>query len=172
MMTETLTTTPLAYLITFTCYGTRLHGDPSLTVSTLKNIYNTPKIKHSEQLLRLKHTRMKQPLYTMDKNRRKAVLEAIIEVCKYRKWRLLAAHIRSSHVHIIVNGYNTPEKMMNDFKAYASRKLNNMGFENKDRKRCTRHGSTVYIWDDQGVADVMKYVVYGQGDPMEVYANE
>ena len=39
-----------------------------------------------------------------------------------------------------------PEKVMNDFKTYASRRLTEAGFDTRDRKRWTRHGSTKYIW--------------------------
>ena len=36
----------------------------------------------------------------------------------------MALHIRSNHVHAVVHGHAQPEKMMNDFKSYASRTLN------------------------------------------------
>lgn len=169
---STTTTYPLAYHITFRCYGTRLHGDPSLTVNRINNQYGTPKIPHHEGLQNSDRSQMKQPPYILDKQRREAVLAAIIEVCEYRKWRLIAVHVRADHVHGVVQADINPERIMIDFKAYSSRKLNRMGFENKNRRRWSRHGSTVYIWDEQGVADVMNYVVNGQGKEMEVYMCE
>ena len=38
-----------------------------------------------------------------------------------------------------------PERIMNDFKAYASRHLNRMGLEDPGRKRWARHGSTRWL---------------------------
>ena len=41
------------------------------------------------------------------------------------RWRkLLAAHVRTNHVNVVVEAEVPPEKVMNDFKAYASRSLN------------------------------------------------
>ena len=51
------------------------------------------------------------------------VLQALREVCLHRGWSLLAAHVRTNHVHAIVESEVPPEKVMNDFKSYASRDL-------------------------------------------------
>lgn len=113
--------------------------------------------------------RMDQPAYIMDAPRRAIVLQTIQEVCQYRGWTLLAAHIRTNHVHVVVRADHPPEKVMTDFKAYASRKLNAGGFESPERKRWTRHGSTRYLWQPAHVAAAIRYVVDKQGQPMAVY---
>ena len=43
-------------------------------------------------------------------------------------------------------GWNLPARIMNDYKAYASRHLNRMGLEGPGRKRWARHGSTRWLW--------------------------
>jgi REP element-mobilizing transposase RayT len=91
------------------------------------------------------------------------VLASIQEVCAHRGWTLLAAHVRTSHVHVVVQGSGTPEMMMHAFKAYASRKLG------AGRKRWTRHGSTRYLWTDEDVKGAIRYVVEGQGELMAMY---
>ena len=58
---------------------------------------------------------------------------------------------------------------MNDFKAYASRKLNQAGLDKPDRKRWTRHGSTRYLWKPEQVQAAVDYVIHGQGSPMSVF---
>jgi REP element-mobilizing transposase RayT len=63
---------------------------------------------------------MDQSAYHLDRLRRDAVLRAIQEVCAYRGWNLLAAHVRSNHVHTVVEAEDPPERVMGDFKAYAS----------------------------------------------------
>jgi len=66
------------------------------------------------------HDRMKQAPYILDEVSRAPVLEAIKEVCVHRGWTLLAAHVRTNHVHVLVEAENPPERIMNTFKSYAS----------------------------------------------------
>ena len=91
--------------------------------------------------------------YLLDSGSREAVLEALREVCVYREWILLAAHVRTNHLHSVVEADVRPERVLNDFKAYASRRLNCMGGDGRDCKRWARHGSTRWLWKDQDVED-------------------
>jgi hypothetical protein len=52
---------------------------------------------------------MDQAPYLLDARRRADVLESIREACEYRHWALLATHVRSTHVHVIVEGEDLPE---------------------------------------------------------------
>lgn len=113
--------------------------------------------------------RMDQAPYLLGQIRRDAVLEAIQEVSTHRGWYLLAAHVRSTHVHSVMEAEAEPERVMNDFKAYSSRRLNRMKLDAPDRKRWARHGSTRWLWKPENVAAAMQYVVAEQGDPMSVF---
>jgi REP element-mobilizing transposase RayT len=86
---------------------------------------------------------MLQDPYVLDQEGRAAVLAAIQRHCAHRGWNLLAAHVRSNHVHVVVEADTRPERIMNEFKSYASRELNRLGSDGPDRKRWARHGSTV-----------------------------
>jgi len=103
--------------------------------------------------------------YYLDPNARSAVLAALREVCSHRGWPLLAAHVRTTHVHAVVEADVPPEKVMNDFKSYATRCLNRLGRDSPDRRRWARHGSTRCLWKDQDVRQAIKYVVEEQGEP-------
>jgi REP element-mobilizing transposase RayT len=105
----------------------------------------------------------------MDARRRDIVLKAIQEVCGYRGWSLLAAHVRSNYVHIVVHALIQPEFAMNDMKSYASRRLNQCGLDAPLRKRWTRHGSTRYLWKPEQVEAAIRYVVYEQGEAMAIF---
>ena len=105
----------------------------------------------------------------MDRRRREAVLAATLERCTDRQWKVLAAHVRSNHVHVVVEGDARPERIMNDLKSYASRCLNGLGLDKPHRKRWTRHGSTRWLWKPQNVSARIRYVVDEQGDPMAVF---
>ncbi|MCP5119811.1 MAG: hypothetical protein GY953_54125 [bacterium] len=112
---------------------------------------------------------MDQPPYGMDQVRRGAVLAAIVERCSDRNWKLLAAHVRANHVHIVVEAEVRPERIMNDVKSYASRCLNRLGLDEPGRKRWARHGSTRWLWKPENVSAATRYVVEEQGDPMAVF---
>jgi REP element-mobilizing transposase RayT len=116
--------------------------------------------------------RMKQSPYLLDPESRGVVLQAIREVWLHSGWNLLAAHVRTSHVHVAVEAEVQPEKVMNAFKSYASRGLNRLKSEISDRKRWARHGSTRWLWKDQDVRDAIRYVVEEQGEPMAVFVGE
>lgn len=110
---------------------------------------------------------MRDPPYILDASARLTVLSAIREVCSFRNWTLLAAHVRSTHVHAVVEAETPPEKVLNDFKSYASRGLNKTG--EPDRKRWARHGSTRWLFEDKSVREAIRYVVDSQGEPMAVF---
>jgi len=163
---------PLAYHIVFNCFGTWLQGDPRGSVTKHKNAFDSYRLAPSPHRRATHEVRMTQPPYSLDEARRRTVMHAIIEVCLYRGWSLLAVHVRSTHVHVVVSAPCKPEKVMSDFKAYSSRALTRAGFESSDRKRWARHGSTQYLWNDESVASAVQYVVAEQGEPMEVHRRE
>ncbi|MCI0640513.1 MAG: transposase [Gemmataceae bacterium] len=160
---------PLAFFITFTTYGTWLHGKDPGSVDRQHNEPETPLLPGNPLQELEEHDAMDQPAYSLDQQRRQVVLATIQEVCRHRRWRLLACHVRTVHVHVVVAADAPPEKILNDFKAYASRRLTEAGYENKERKRWTRHGSTKYIWDEEYLRNAIHYTLYEQGEPMETY---
>jgi REP element-mobilizing transposase RayT len=113
---------------------------------------------------------MSDPPFVLDGKGRELTLQAIREVCEFRGWKLLAAHVRSNHVHVVVGADVEPERVMNDFKIYASRALNSV--EGRGRKRWARHGSKRWLWKDQDVRDAIRYVVDEQGEAMAVFLGE
>jgi REP element-mobilizing transposase RayT len=105
----------------------------------------------------------------MDHIRRETVLSAMLERCSENHWNLLAAHVRTNHVHIVVDADVKPERIMNDLKSYASRCLNRLGLDDPARKRWARHGSTRWLWKPESVSAAIQYVVERQGDSMAVF---
>ena len=81
----------------------------------------------------------------------------------------MAAHVRSNQVHTVVEAEIPPERVIDDFKAYASRRLNRMGLEGRNRKRWARHGSTRWLRKPRHISAAVEYVVAGQGDAMSVF---
>ena len=89
---------------------------------------------------------MQQDAYLLDAASRDVVLKALRAVCVHRGWDLLAAHVRTNHVHAVVCADAEAQRVMVDFKAYASRALTEAGLGGRRRKRWSRHGSTRYLW--------------------------
>lgn len=76
---------------------------------------------------------MTQEPYLLDQISRATVPQALQKGVLHRGWNLLAAHVRTTHGHVVVQADARPEKVMNDFKSYATRGL--------DRRFLTRHPS-------------------------------
>ena len=129
----------MVYLITFSCYGCHLHGSESGSVDRQHNVPGTPTLEGDSTRAAAEAERMDQAPYHLDQVRRDALLEAIQEVCAHRGWSLLAAHVRSSHVHTVVEAEVPPERVMSDFKAYGSRRLNQMRLDEANRKAPSRN---------------------------------
>ena len=159
-------TVPRAYFITFTTYGQWLHGDAAGSVDRQNNVFGTLVVKPNPLRENLERERLEQPPYEMDAARRDLVLAAIREVCTYRVWWLFAVHVRVTHAHVVVQAGDAPEKVMNDFKIYATRALNSNGMDPKNRRRWARHGSTRYLWNQKDLEGAIHYVLYDQGEPM------
>ncbi|HWF48727.1 MAG TPA: transposase [Bryobacteraceae bacterium] len=162
----------MRYLITFACYGVHLHGHESGSVDRHHNVYGSRPLRAEPQRVSHERGQMVQEPYLLDQGRRAAVLEAIGDVCLNRGWNLRAAHVRSTHVHVVMEADIRPEKVLNYFKSYASRYLNGLGMDEPDRRRWARHGSTRWLWKDEDVREAIRYVVEEQGEPMAVYLSE
>jgi REP element-mobilizing transposase RayT len=113
---------------------------------------------------------MDQPPYQLDEPRRQAVLEALVNRCEQSDWNLRAAHVRQNHVHIIVDSQQRPEFAMTQLKSAASRRLNDLGFDDRNRKRWSRHGSTRLLFHDESIQQAIFYVLHSQGVPMAIFA--
>lgn len=161
---------PIAYLLTWTCYGTRLRGDERGWVSRDNRAYGDPLSPPDEALESRDKQRLKFPPYHLDERGREISLRAILEACHFREWDLLAAHVRTNHVHVVVSGAGRPERILADLKRVASVRLANANGETAPRKRWSDHGSTRYLWANRHVEQAIRYVVLEQGEPLAVYA--
>jgi REP element-mobilizing transposase RayT len=159
----------MRYLITFACYGARLHGDQSGSVDRRHNLFGARLLNPDSQRLTAERRAMLQDPYVMDGAGRAAVLAAIQQHCAHRGWSLLAAHVRSNHVHVVMEAGIRPERIMNEFESYASRELNRLGIGGSDQKRWARHGSTRWLWKDEDVKQALQYVIDHQGEPMALF---
>jgi REP element-mobilizing transposase RayT len=160
---------PTAYFITFACYGAHLHGDDKGSIDRFHNVYGSRFVDADPHRRGFELRRMKSPAQFLDHSRRTTVLDAVKQHAAYRGWTLHAVHVRSTHVHIVIQAPLPPEKVLIELKAYASRALNES--ENTWPRRWAHHGSTRYLWNTDQVETAMDYVVRQQGQPMALYIN-
>jgi hypothetical protein len=112
---------------------------------------------------------MREPPFHLDQQRRAIVLDSILQTVKHRGWLLLAAHIRTEHVHVLLETNCEPRRAMGDLKALCSVRLSEEGFDVDRRKRWARFGSVQLLTDDSAVRRAVRYVAEEQGEPMAVY---
>ena len=118
---------------------------------------------HSYRSRLLQHTPMKLTMYA-----RTVVDEVIQEVCQHKGWELHARNVRTNHVHVVVSAHCMPERVMNAFKAWATRRLRSEGVVGAHVKPWSRHGSTKYLWTEEEIARACDYTVEGQGEDLVV----
>ena len=161
---------PLAYFITFTTYGTWLHGTAKEngSVDRLHNTYGAPFIAPDEPREERAAGRMAAPPYVLTEPARTVVRDALVGLCQEKNWALLALHVRTNHVHAVVSADREAGRLMSDLKARASRELNRAGSDANPR-RWTRHGSTRHLFNEASVAAAIAYTLDEQGPPMATY---
>jgi hypothetical protein len=136
---------PLAYLLTWTAYGTWLPGDERGWVSRLNRApgseYNPPSARLRESAAR---SVVGGPV-ELSHRQRELVQQSIAETCGYRGWTVREVNCRSNHVHVVLScGDAAPADAMEQLKKYATRGLRAEGFF-VNRKVWTRGGSTRHV---------------------------
>ena len=158
---------PLAYFITFHTYGTWLHGHENGSVDPKHNRVNTPHIAPSPSLAARDSGNLSGAPVTLD-TRARAVVRATIEaVCSRRGWALHALNVRTTHIHLVVSSAATPERVMNDLKAWCTRRLREAGLVAPDARAWSRHGSTRWLNTQLSLARAIEYTLHEQGAPLD-----
>jgi REP element-mobilizing transposase RayT len=166
-----MVTEPLAYFISFHTYGTWLHGDKKGSVDRRRKTFGEPFVMPDQHRTQASEARMDAPPFTLQAAHRGVVHETIEEVCEHRAWTLHALHVRTNHVHIVVSAEtHTPERVMNDFKSWCTRRLREEKLIGDATHVWSRHGSTEYLWKEDQVAAARDYVLNRQGAPLAMHS--
>ena len=89
---------PLAYFITWTTYGTWLHGDERGSFARGKGYEPA-----SERRRLAAEALMTDDPVRLTPDQRAAVEAAIIDHCTSQGWDLHACNVRTNHVHVVVS---------------------------------------------------------------------
>ena len=93
---------PAAYFLTYTAYGTRLHGDARGTVDRSHVLPGSPLLDANPPRVHRERAGMRFPPMYSSVPHRNAVELATREVAAVREWELKALNVRTNHVHAVV----------------------------------------------------------------------
>ena len=109
---------PLAYLLTWTIYGTWLPGDDRGWIEKQADL-RQPDLERQRQAVML----MKELPLTLADDQREIVQSVIRRHCEIRKWQLHAVNCRTNHVHAVITADRHPDDIMDQLKAWCTRRL-------------------------------------------------
>lgn len=151
---------PLAYFLTWTTYGTWLPGDERGWVETGKGI-QPPDAERRTAALAL----MTATSCSFDTMQRETIEQTITDHCKIRSWELHAVNCRSNHVHVVVTANATPRLVLEQVKAYCTRRLKEqqrtLGMPLRE-KWWTEGGSKRFLNSEASLEAAIHYVLFGQ----------
>ena len=154
----------IGVLLTFTTYGTHLHGADTSSVSRHHRNWGSPTLPPNVSWQDQARQLMAEPEFILNPQDRNLVLHSIMATCADRGWHLFCLHIRTNHVHAILQTDVPIDRALIYLKARATLVLKAYY---PDRQRFwTKHGSTRYLWDRASLAAAWDYVMNQQGAPM------
>ncbi|WP_236254349.1 transposase [Mucisphaera calidilacus] len=144
------------YFLTWTTYGTRLHGDHRGSVDKRHHTPGTPLIPTNVHFSRLDRSRLKNPPIILNPRQRQIVDQTIRDHCRHRSWTLHAINVRTNHVHTILSADVRPEVALGQLKAWSSRRLRQHHLAQE--RIWTTHGSTRWINTSEAFSHAVHYV--------------
>ena len=157
----------LAYHITWTTYGTWLPGDARGWVQWGEWGVQPPDPERERDA----RERMAESTVVLTEAQRALALveQTIRDHCRIRGWQLHAVNARTNHVHIVVTADRDPDDVMNQFKAWCSRKLSDaaglvgaVATKAGRRRWFTEGGDKELIDSEEYLANAIKYVLERQ----------
>ena len=155
----------LAYFITWTTYGTWLWGDKRGWIKQGHSGVQSPDWRLED---RSRET-MVETAVELTIAQREIIEQTIQSHCVIRNWHLHATNPRTNHVHVVVTANRDPDEVMNQFKAWCSRKLSDaaglkvpVGVKAGRRHWFTEGGDKELIHDEEHLRNAIRYVLEGQ----------
>lgn len=156
----------IGYFLTWTTYGTRLHGDERGSVDDAHNRYGTPRLEPDPRRERVERDAMVSGAVVLSAAMRSVVVEVIHAHAVVRGWRVWAAAARTNHVHVVVSCSETePETVIGQYKAWGTRRLRERGLAGAKARVWTPKGSTRYLFTPDDIGGAAVYVAEFQDRP-------
>ncbi|MEO1277970.1 MAG: transposase [Planctomycetota bacterium] len=149
----------VAYFLTWTTYGTRVHGDGRGSIDDGHNTPGTPPLPADPSRHARVAATMAEAPFVMDAPMRDAVESAMRDHATFRRWRIDALNVRTNHVHVVVAavGYK-PEIVVAQLKSWSTRRLREAGLIGDRCRVWTKMASTRYINSEESRVAAVDYV--------------
>ncbi|MBN8596625.1 MAG: transposase [Planctomycetes bacterium] len=151
---------PLAYFLTWACYGQRLHGDDRGSVDREHNLRGTAYLPPDARRVEAERKLMRSAPFALTSEMCRIADPALYAVADKEGWKILAANVRSTHVHVVVDCRSkvSPEDAMAAFKSMVTKDLGLAGLVGEDPDVWAEHGSTRWINHAAGLYGAIAYV--------------
>ena len=170
------------WFLTWTTYGTWLPDDERGFVGEVLNEsgelfnfneVNTPPAPPNPNLRAAAERVMKSSPLFLDLAQATVLFEQFQETSSVRGWVLIAVAVMRGHLHILVGvpGDPDPEKLLQAFKSYGSRKLNQGWSKPASDTWWTERGSKRKLPDEKAVAAAINYIRH-QNNPLLIWTRE
>jgi len=156
----------IAYLLTWTCYGTWLHGDERGAVDRKAGKPFRKFVPPDPRFEALRRDQLQHPAVLITPPMRRVIREAIEQDCEYRKRWLFALNVRTNHVHVVIANAAPAHRMLHALKAISTRRLRAVGLTQPDQPVWTSGGSKTWLLDKEELEDAIHYVKHEQGNPL------
>ncbi len=154
---------PVAYLLTWTCYGTWLHGDERWSINKGHNDFHGPSIGPHQRMERAARARMKGDIVLLTPAMRRIAGGAIREHAAHKGWTTYAVNVRTNHAHAVITAPGRrPDPVLVQVKGWATRALREAGLFAADARVWTKGGSKRWLWDEKGLREAIAYVMERQ----------
>jgi REP element-mobilizing transposase RayT len=155
---------PLAYFITWTCYGTWLPGDDRGWTKWHKGEVIPQPLLANWCLEKMTD----DPLF-LTEIQRIIVNETVALHCQIRRWNLHAVNCRSNHCHTVITASDYDgEQVRDQLKSWCKRKLKeeqkSRGIDSKEirEKWWTGKGSARWLFDQESLEAAIRYTLEAQ----------
>jgi len=155
---------PIAFFLTWTTYGSWLPGDERGWVKRPGQFMAADSQREIDAAERMSESEL-----SLQPEQRDLVEKTIADHCQHRGWHLHAVNCRTQHVHVVVTALAyEPDDVMDQFKPWCTRRLKELATKANQSARVrywTRLGSKRKIFDEDGLAAAIRYVVEDQDGP-------
>jgi REP element-mobilizing transposase RayT len=158
---------PAAFLLTWTCYGTWLHGDARGAVDCRHRTPGEPFLPPDAPRRASEQAKLRHPPVRLRSAARQVVVETLARHTQHRRWTLHALAVRTNHMHVVVSCDVHPDRARDQFKAWSTRRLREAGLCPREVDVWTEGGSDRWLWNDTEIRDAARYVVEQQGATLD-----
>lgn len=157
---------PLAFMFTWSTYGTWLPGDARGWVEYRRGFQLPDPILEIEC-----RANMTEDACRLNPQQRERVHVQVAETCQHKQWVLHAVNCRTNHIHVVLSSIAAPTTIREQLKAWCTRRLKEQqlaaGVSRRDgrTKWWTERGSIRWIFREDDLAAAISYVRDQQDSP-------